>query len=68
MSLHRRTTSSAHWTCTVCDLTGLPAVGASAEQETALLAGIHDRLHHRGSRTAHVLVDDDLPTLLAAAS
>jgi hypothetical protein len=68
MSHHRRTTSSAHWTCSVCDLTGVPAVGPSAEQESALLAGIHDRLHHRGSRTALLLVDDDLPTLLAAAS
>jgi hypothetical protein len=68
MSQYRRSAPSAHWTCTICRLTGVSAVGPSAEQETALLAGIHDRLHHGGSRTAHLHVDGALPALLATAS
>ena len=67
MSHHRRTAASAHWTCHLCRLSAAPVVGVTAADETALLAAVHDRLHHGGARTAQLLTDE-LPTILAAAS
>jgi hypothetical protein len=57
MSRHRFA-PSARWSCPICLLSTEPAFGRSAEQETALLADVHDRLHHGGSRTAQVLLGD----------
>lgn len=59
MSRHRRTTSSAHWSCAVCLLATEPASGPLAADETAHLAAVHDRLHHGGARTARVHVAEE---------
>lgn len=68
MSHHLRTATSAHWSCDVCQLSTAPVVGLSAADETAMLASVHDRIHHGGSRTARLLLADALPTILPVAS
>jgi len=62
------TAPAAHWTCSRCRLDAMPLHGPSAAAETALLAGIHDRVHHGGARTAELLLTDGLPILYSAAS
>lgn len=68
MSHHLRTAASAHWACPACQLSTPPLIGVSAVEEITLLATVHDRVHHGGARTAHLVLAEDLPTILPAAS
>jgi hypothetical protein len=49
---------SARWHCLSCGLSTAPTRGTAAAREIALLAGIHDQVHHRGALTARVVVSD----------
>lgn len=42
--------SAAAWKCSPCDL----RAAAESIAEAALLAGVHDQVHHRGAVTAVV--------------
>jgi len=68
MSQHPLTAGTARWLCPECDLASEPVRGAQATREVAQLAGIHDRVHHRGARSARVVVTGGVPDGVTGAT
>jgi len=53
--------TTARWHCLGCGLATEPIRGVHAAREAALLAAVHDQVHHRGALSARVVITDDVP-------
>jgi len=58
--------TTAHWHCLGCGLATEPFRGAQAVREATHLAAVHDLVHHRGARSARVVISDCGPLTITS--